>query len=147
MSNIENLSTLSNLLVSGNSGKTLQINTDGSPMAVPVATVSSTPIGIGYGQTWQSGTSTTPSPIAGTTYYNTSSVPIFVNITVYSLDVTGNYVYLYVNSLLVAYTQASTLSSYSSWVTLPLTAIIPPGIGYKIVLGSGGALVQWKELR
>jgi hypothetical protein len=93
---------------------------------------------IGYSQTWQS-----PSRALATTYYNTTSKPIFVNIN-YALSTTGGHGCDFIVAGVTLVTMRNNVSSSGNF---PLSSIVPPGVSY-ILNGIGsGSLSSWLELR
>jgi hypothetical protein len=95
---------------------------------------------IGNGQTWQS---LGGSRALGTTYYNTTSRPILVNV---GISVTeGNGVRLYVNGVAVA----SCSGNAAVEIYQTLTGIVPPGGSYiaALFVGTTAIISLWAELR
>lgn len=93
---------------------------------------------LGYGQSWQN---VAGSRTLGTTYYNTTSRPILVSVTVNGT--TGQDALIYCNGVLVC----SGTSIYTS-ARGHACAIIPPGASYYAAVGGGGGSVAvWAELR
>lgn len=96
--------------------------------------------GIGYGQTWQD---VTASRASGTTYTNTTTKPIQVNISA-AMDGVGVRISLAINGVAV-----DGQAAYAVNAICAISAIIPPGNTYALS-GSGGSvasLTKWYELR
>lgn len=107
-----------------------------------VATLSSSAGGVWYEQTWQD---VTLSRTMNTTYTNTTSKPIFVNIVVAAPVSGSSDASLYVDDMIVDH---YTTNAYNWWVN----AIVPPGSTYKltwsnITLSMANPSYWWKELR
>jgi hypothetical protein len=90
---------------------------------------------LGFGQTWQN---VTGSRATGTTYYNTTSRPIYVAATYSGIgqmnpEVDGTAIFTNGNS--TGYNNANCF-------------IVPPGDSYRMVISSGGqTITTWYELR
>lgn len=97
--------------------------------------------GIGYSQTWQN---VSGSRAMGTTYYNTTGLPILVsfgagsssNKTTVTITVSG-------------VTVATLYGSTDAWSLESGTFLVPPGASYSatVTLGSSNGIVYWSELR
>lgn len=93
---------------------------------------------LGYGQAWQN---LTGSRSYGTTYYNTTGRPILVCITSTS-GVTGG------TAIVVNGVQAGRAFDNNGQIQTFCSAVVPPGASYvATLLGSGGYLNSWSELR
>jgi hypothetical protein len=93
----------------------------------------------GYGQTLQN---LTGSRSFGTTYYNTTSRPIFVEVAVY-LGTGGMSVTFYKNGLAIATITNNTAST--TWYSYSMAVL--PGQSYNATLSSGGPSFSWYETR
>ena len=92
---------------------------------------------LGQTQTYQS-FSTTTQRISGTTYYNTTSAPIYVIITIdYRCTLLS-----YVNGLQI-------MKAGDNYTDIPSAFIVPPGASYSATFsaGYGGSIIDWVELR
>jgi len=96
---------------------------------------------IGYGQTWQN---VGASRAYNTTYYNTTGKPIMVVVNGNLQGTSQSSNTLNVNGLTVAYMSQNTAGA-STGISVPLTAIVPPGGSYS--LSGNGSVVYWFELR
>ena len=87
---------------------------------------------LGYGQTWQQ-----PSRTSGTTYYNTTGKPIFLNVELAMASGTGYP--LYVNGV-----ENHFIQNNGGTGNGVLTTIVPIGASYSVTAAS---IRQWNELR
>lgn len=93
----------------------------------------------GYGQTMQG---VAASRSAGTTYYNTTGKPIFVNVALTSTNVTSNAL-LTINGVTLIGSTASAAGAVSH-----ISGIVPPGGSYSATVSAGTPSVSgWAELR
>jgi hypothetical protein len=96
---------------------------------------------LGYSQSWQD---VTVSRSAGTVYQNTTGKPISVSVTHYGGD--GQGVFLYVDSSSSPSVVVAETYQIGAGIKSQLTAIVPSGFYYKVVL-SGDSITRWVELR
>jgi hypothetical protein len=92
---------------------------------------------LGYGQTWQS---VTGSRTSGTTYYNTTGKPIFVEAGVQAVSGTPNITVVVNGVTIVNYT-------FPYGTGNPLSFIVPPSASYSYTIAAGTTLNSWTELR
>lgn len=96
--------------------------------------------GIGYGQTWQTFTSSTR-PLA-TTFYNTTGKPILINPSAESSSANSQIVVTINGVAIIGQTAATSLTIMSA------TLIVPPGGSYSAAVSVGsGTWGGWSELR
>ena len=124
---------------SGGTGLT-SVGTSGYPLASTGSGLQYRKLGLGItGETWNDVSS---SRSLGTTYTNSNSYPILVNVTI-SDTVVNQVHYFTVNGLVVASTYVgSNLNSENMF----MSAIVPPGKTYIVSVASGGSISTWCEL-
>ncbi len=94
---------------------------------------------LGYGQTWQT---QTPSRVSGTTYYNTTSRPISVEVTLYVSS--GSSGYTVVKG---GISTTVSLTGLTAGFNPVVSFICPPGNAYSITVNAGTTISAWLELR
>lgn len=100
--------------------------------------------GVGINQTWQDYTSYRT---FGSTYTNTTSIPISVSINVDLADFSTNSACtLYVNGIPVGYAYQSSSPSTIN-INMQLSAVIPPGASYFLTQYGSSSIYNWLELR
>ena len=110
----------------------------GTGITFPSATVQ-TDAAIGYGQTWQN---VAGSRVAGTTYTNSTTKPIMVNISLTSTS-TGNSASFAVGGVTV---WSNSVSTSSGNYATSFSTIVPVGSTY-ILNNSNNSITAWTELR
>jgi hypothetical protein len=93
---------------------------------------------LGYGQTWQN---VTGSRAQGTTYYNTTGKPIFVQIEMTMAQGTGSA--FSINSVENSFVQLN--AGTGAVGNMQHASIVPSGLSY--ILAAGNSIRQWNELR
>lgn len=94
---------------------------------------------IGYGQSWQN---LSGNRFVGSTYYNTTSRPIQVSVTI--SPTTGGPIAIFsVNGVQAGYSQFV----YNSFVGSINGVIVPPGASYVLSISGSASLASWYELR
>lgn len=94
---------------------------------------------LGYAQTWQN---VIASRAYGTTYYNTTSRPIYVAISNMNSTSANDVIEVFVSGWSISQSVGSgTTFIYS------LAFIVPPGASYRVTNISGGTIRVWSELR
>lgn len=116
---------------------TAVVGTNTTQLATTEFVQQATISGIGYGQTWQSVTS---SRIVGVTYYNTTGKPILVIIGGYAAS-GGGYAIITVNGIATQFGGGN-----SSNINQCATVIVPPGGSYVFTRVSWN-IINWNELR
>ena len=103
---------------------------------------------LGYGQTWQSFTSTDRK--SGITYYNTTGKPIYVS----AAGTSGGNGSLTPVTLIINTVTIQQSATYYSWSATPVGlpnsvgGLVPPSGSYSITMGTtSGVFTSWAELR
>jgi len=108
-----------------------------SSSSIPSSQLTGDAVPIGVNQTW---TNVTSSRVLGTTYTNTTSQPILVNIVAYRSNAAGT-IGITVDGLLTAQQNiAQNVHGFSS-------AIVPPSSTYSVSNSTLTTIVSWFELR